>query len=802
MSSLFNPYALTALGKPLQQRQSPELRVETPYITRAQLDMAQQTFVRFLDQARLSRVPNPTQQGRLADGTPYRIVTASGAPIMQVWPVEIVSDKPLNNIYGGFVFKSNGVNYIVDVETTDKWYNHQQEWGIKQVKNIDENNVWRIENVHNFVIDAPTWYGYLYRGYGPGENIFHHEIRICAKGEMYFYINTDNSSGLASGVMGFYSDEHGHYASLIGSGGLYANREYNITGGNVEIYGEPRLDNPPSAVKEWPPVMKNIGLGEHSRPDNIFSRDGKKIILGEILTEAPRARTVHKRTDKFNNKEYIVFAKNKKIIYPSYGIRNSIDYTTDEDANIPPYREYVKSLYYLDRAEVTNKIKSFVGSFTTTPEENYCDDGFQLRRNTYTSWYVSRTVSGYMPLIPVKYSEEGIKNSAKIVVTAGSGKDGNGGTYTENRDLHREFEATYQSHETEYRSYGFDFSEKELDCKLEIEVNYQLVGSIKHSKSSHFVGKSKQGGSVSAEYPPLWYPIAHGVFSSVPGGSILNRLNLYDSKFHGAVSGSTSLYTETTSKETFTRKSYFVMNDLRMVVNDSKVTSEVEVLNEGTVDYRGRTGESGIFSTLRVESSRMFRSILHYDQCNDLVVYAEYTITHDYSCSAFTTTDSGTSKAHPLPNKLDIAVSDVNLVFLQRGRIAMERKFPVADSDINTSSFTNHSHSFASMYDADNSYVFSHPRCREAKTASDELVDGTLKVISTPCEFLSSVYVQYVAECKANFIKSPSTGASLLRIKIKGDDINVFVSKKGVYITDSVLDGFGLTMDDFTGWTI
>lgn len=93
MSGLFNPYALTALGKPLQQRQSPELRVETPYITRAQLDMAQHTFVRFLDQARLSMVPNPTQQGRLADGTPYRIVTASGAPIMQVWPVEVDENR-------------------------------------------------------------------------------------------------------------------------------------------------------------------------------------------------------------------------------------------------------------------------------------------------------------------------------------------------------------------------------------------------------------------------------------------------------------------------------------------------------------------------------------------------------------------------------------------------------------------------------------------------------------------------------------------------------------------------------------
>lgn len=114
MSGLFNPYALTALGKPLQQRQSPELRVETPYVTRAQLDMAQHTFVRFLDQARLSRVPNPTQQGRLADGTPYRIVTASGAPIMQVWPAEPVPGGTIPRFWSGFVFASpDGDQYYV-----------------------------------------------------------------------------------------------------------------------------------------------------------------------------------------------------------------------------------------------------------------------------------------------------------------------------------------------------------------------------------------------------------------------------------------------------------------------------------------------------------------------------------------------------------------------------------------------------------------------------------------------------------------------------------------------------------------
>ena len=124
MSSLFNPYALTALGKPLQQRQSPELRVETPYITRAQRDMAQHTFVRFLDQARLSMVPNPTEQGRLADGTPYRIVTASGAPIMQVWPVE--ESRDIRKDKHGVVILA-GMNFAVI------YFDERYQWVVRDV---------------------------------------------------------------------------------------------------------------------------------------------------------------------------------------------------------------------------------------------------------------------------------------------------------------------------------------------------------------------------------------------------------------------------------------------------------------------------------------------------------------------------------------------------------------------------------------------------------------------------------------------------------------------------------------------
>lgn len=131
MSGLFNPYALTALGKPLQQRQSPELRVEAPHISRAQLDMAQHTFVRFLDHARLSRVPNPTQQGRLADGTPYRIVTASGAPIMQVWPVE-VSQKDLENKLKHGIVVLAGKKFVVTYFNTSagRWVSNEVKNGV------------------------------------------------------------------------------------------------------------------------------------------------------------------------------------------------------------------------------------------------------------------------------------------------------------------------------------------------------------------------------------------------------------------------------------------------------------------------------------------------------------------------------------------------------------------------------------------------------------------------------------------------------------------------------------------------
>lgn len=87
MSELFNPYAVSVLGSPLPQKAPPQLRAEGRPMTRPQLDMARFVFGRFLEQARLSYVPNPTQQGFLPDGSRFRIVDVAGVVTMQVWPV-------------------------------------------------------------------------------------------------------------------------------------------------------------------------------------------------------------------------------------------------------------------------------------------------------------------------------------------------------------------------------------------------------------------------------------------------------------------------------------------------------------------------------------------------------------------------------------------------------------------------------------------------------------------------------------------------------------------------------------------
>lgn len=101
MSELFNPYAVSVLGSPLPQKAPPQLRAEGRPMTRPQLDMARFVFGRFLEQARLSYVPNPTQHGFLPDGSRFRIIDVAGFTTMQVWPVgeDGLNTKPDGDLF-------------------------------------------------------------------------------------------------------------------------------------------------------------------------------------------------------------------------------------------------------------------------------------------------------------------------------------------------------------------------------------------------------------------------------------------------------------------------------------------------------------------------------------------------------------------------------------------------------------------------------------------------------------------------------------------------------------------------------
>lgn len=87
MTRIWNPYVFTPLGNHIVGEAPPALRVMGGMqATAGQLSHAQQRFVQFVMQTRLSTVPNPTEVGRLPDGTQYRIVKLGPQTTMEIWP--------------------------------------------------------------------------------------------------------------------------------------------------------------------------------------------------------------------------------------------------------------------------------------------------------------------------------------------------------------------------------------------------------------------------------------------------------------------------------------------------------------------------------------------------------------------------------------------------------------------------------------------------------------------------------------------------------------------------------------------
>ena len=99
MTRIWNPYVFTPLGNPIVGEAPPTLRVMGGMqATAQQLSYAQQRFTQFVMQARLSTVPNPTEAGRLPDGTAYRIVVVGPLTTMEIWPGGGAAQKVLSGI--------------------------------------------------------------------------------------------------------------------------------------------------------------------------------------------------------------------------------------------------------------------------------------------------------------------------------------------------------------------------------------------------------------------------------------------------------------------------------------------------------------------------------------------------------------------------------------------------------------------------------------------------------------------------------------------------------------------------------
>ena len=121
--SLWNPYAFTPTGQRTSVSAPPALRCIGGKPTPAQLGMAQAAFAAFCGRSRVSFWQNPNEQGRLPDGTVYRIVSVGNQQIMQIWPMSSEDRQPFRLLYPlGFTY-----GRVSSVNDEDLWISEGDE---------------------------------------------------------------------------------------------------------------------------------------------------------------------------------------------------------------------------------------------------------------------------------------------------------------------------------------------------------------------------------------------------------------------------------------------------------------------------------------------------------------------------------------------------------------------------------------------------------------------------------------------------------------------------------------------------
>ena len=161
--NLWNPFAFNVLGQPMAPAAPPALRVEGGQASLSQLAMAQQAFARYVSHARLSQVPNPTQIGKLADGTDYRIVSVAGQHIMQIWPaqhsrsVKVDSGIVLSQMQPGEIWLL--VNELVDGRASGNWVFRNI---AKEYSAPEKSDIFSLQGMTDRAVAVPGAWGYSY----------------------------------------------------------------------------------------------------------------------------------------------------------------------------------------------------------------------------------------------------------------------------------------------------------------------------------------------------------------------------------------------------------------------------------------------------------------------------------------------------------------------------------------------------------------------------------------------------------------------------------------------------------------
>lgn len=167
--NLFNPFAFDVLGEALPLSAPPALRPQGGEASELQRALAQATYAKFCAKVRLSKVPNPSELGRLADGTPYRIDVLGPQAVMQIWPQAPAAMGTGNS---GVVFDKNSAGRIwLLTNTPNSAGESTAKWGFRDITDSQKDNASGLADLRNLRLDAmriPGAWKYAYRDRGLG----------------------------------------------------------------------------------------------------------------------------------------------------------------------------------------------------------------------------------------------------------------------------------------------------------------------------------------------------------------------------------------------------------------------------------------------------------------------------------------------------------------------------------------------------------------------------------------------------------------------------------------------------------